>query len=235
MKGGTLMVSRCKKNHGYYKKRMEELGFSNVTVTASEKDALNSEIYDLKPDLLIMGARFYHGCTPFLMGELRRNFPKIKMASLVIGEYPPELAMYFILNGINSYVTSFDGIPEWYEGLKEVSKGGEFISPEVIKRIDMRQEKPKPANITARHKEVIRLVCNGWKDLEIADTLHISRCTVARHKCDILTSLNVRSVLELVHVALTTGFITLEELCFRHSEIVLNPVPEIKIKGRSRG
>ena len=234
MKGGTLMISRCEENHDFYKQRLEELGFSNVTVTASERDALNSEIYDLKPNLLIMGARFYHGCTPFMMGELRKLFPKIKMVSFVIGEYPPDLAMYFILNGINSYVTSFDGLPTWYKGLNEVSNGREFVSPEVLKRIDMRQEKPMPAKITARHKEVIRLVCNGWKDLEIAETLNISRCTVARHKCDILTSLNVRSVLELVHVALITGIITLEELCFRHSDIVLNPLPQEKIKGRKR-
>jgi DNA-binding NarL/FixJ family response regulator len=235
MKGGTLMISRCEENHGFYKKRMEELGFSNVTVTAAERDALNSEIYDLNPSLVIMGARFYHGCTPFMMGELRKLFPKIKMASFVIGEYPPELAMYFILNGVNSYVTSFDGLPTWYKGLNEVCNGREFVSPEVLRRIDMRQEKPMPAKVTARHKEIIRLLCNGWKDLEIAETLNISRCTVSRHKCDILTSLNVRSVLELVHVALTTGMVTLDELCFRPSNIVLNPVPEIKIKGRSRG
>jgi DNA-binding NarL/FixJ family response regulator len=234
MKGGTLMISRCVKNHGYYKGRMEELGFSNVTVTAAEKDALNSEIYKMKPDLLIMGSRFYHGCTPFLMGELRRNFPKIKMASFVIGEYSPELAMYFILNGVNSYVTSFEGLDEWYKGLNEVSNGREYISPEVVIRIDMRRDYPMPASISARHKEVIRLICNGWKDLEIAETMHISRNTVVNHKTDIFTSLNCRSALELIHVALITGMVTLEELCFRHRDIILNPLPEENIKRRRR-
>jgi DNA-binding NarL/FixJ family response regulator len=169
-----------------------------------------------------------------MMGELKRTFPNIKMASFVIGEYPPELAMYFILNGVSSYVTSFDGIDVWNKGLKEVSCGRDFISPEVVKRIDMRREYPKPAKISGRHIEVIRLLCNGWKDTEIAATLHISRNTVINHKTDILTSLNCRSVIELIHVALLTEIIHLDELCFRYKDIVLNPIPEIKIKGRSK-
>ena len=234
MKGGTLVISRCIKNHGFYKERFEELGFASVTLTALDRDALNLHIYNIKPDLLIMGSRFYHGCTPFMMGELRRKFPRPKMASVVLGEYPPELAMYFILNGVNSYVTSFDGRDEWYKGINEVSRGRDYVSEDVINCIDKRRDYPMPARITARHKEVIRLLCNGWKDLEIADTLHISRNTVIHHKLDILTSLNCRSVIELIHIALITGMITLDELCFRNSEIILNPLPEIKIKGRSK-
>jgi len=234
MKGGTLVVSRCVKNHDFYKERLETLGFSNVMLTALEKDALNSQIYSLKPDLLILGSRFYHGCTPFLMGVLRRKFPKIRMASFVIGEYPPEIAMYFILNGVNSYVTSFDGRKEWYKGLNEVSNGREYISPEVIRCIDKRRDYPIPAKkITARHKEIIRLLCNGWKEFEIAETLQITRSTISRHKTDLFTSLNCRDTLELIHIALKTDMVTLDELCFRHRDIVLNPIPEEKIKGRS--
>ena len=234
MKGGTLLISREIKNHTHIKKRLVELGFNAPTVTGLDRDALNSEIYAMKPDLLIMGARFHHGCTPFMMGELKRNFPKIKMASFVIGEYPPELAMYFILNGIQSYVTTFDGLDEWYKGLAEVSKGREYISEEVMRCIEKRRDLPDPARITKRHTEIIRLFCNGWKELEIAETLHISRNTVVNHRTDILTALNCRSVIELIHVALITKIISLDELCFRHRDIILNPLPKEKIKRRKK-
>jgi DNA-binding NarL/FixJ family response regulator len=234
MKGGTLLISRCVKNHGYYKQQLEELGFENVSLSALDRDALNQQIYVLKPDLIIMSSRFYHGCTPFMMGELRKKFPKPKMASAVIGEYPPELAMYFILNGVNSYITFFDGIDEWFKGFDEVCNGREYVSEEVIHCIDKRRDLPDPARITKRHKEIIRLLCNGWKEYEIAETLQIHRNTVIHHKCDILTALNCRSVIELIHIALITGIITLEELCFRHRDIILNPQPEINIKGRKR-
>ena len=179
MKGGTLMVSRAVKNHGFYKKRLETLGFHNVTLTDLDRDALNSQIYDLKPELLLMGARYYQCCTPYMMKQIKTNFPKMKMAALCIGHYPEDLAMYFILNGINSYVTSFDGVDEWYKGLEDVRRGKEYIAPAVVERIDMRREKPKPAgNITDRRSQVILLMCNGFTDVEIGETLNITRRTV---------------------------------------------------------
>ncbi|MCL2880288.1 MAG: LuxR C-terminal-related transcriptional regulator [Treponema sp.] len=227
MAGGTLMISRAVKNHSHYKKRLEALGFPDVTLTALEKDALNSLIRNMKPNLVMMGARFYQGSTPFLMKELKQTFPKIKMAALCVGEYPADLAMYFILNGINSYVTSFDGIDQWYKGLDEISKGREWISPEVVERIDLRKEYPMPAgNITDRHKEVMRLICCGYKDLDIADVLHISRSTVDNHKTEIFTSLNIRNSNELMRAALYLKYVKFEEICFFPKGFTLNPKPD---------
>jgi DNA-binding NarL/FixJ family response regulator len=229
MAGGTLVVSRAVNNHLYYKKRFKELGFPDVSVTALEKDALSALIREMKPSLLMMGARFYQSCTPFLMGEMHKTFPNLKMAALCIGEYPAELAMYFILNGVKSYVTSFDGIDQFYKGIEKVSKGGEYVSPAVIERIALRPEYPLPAgNITNRHKEVIRLVCSGFNDTEIAENLQVSRRTVGSHKRDIFTSLNVRSAIELLCAALTLQIITLDELYFYPKDYTLNPQPTVE-------
>ena len=224
------MISRAINNHSHYKKRLEALGFPNPTLTALEKDALNFLIRDLKPSILLMGARFYEGCTPFLMKELKINFPKIKMTALCIGHYPEDLAMYFILNGVNSYVTSFDGIDQWYEGISEISRGREYVSPAVDKRIALRKEKPMSAgNITDRHIEVIRLICCGYREVEIADTLHISRKTVDNHKTEIFTTLNVRNGNELMRAALYLEIVKLEEIHFYSRDFTVNPKPD---KGR---
>ena len=117
--GGTLLVTRSVNNQTFYKQKLEkEFGFSNVTVTSLEKDALNMLIRELKPDLVMMGARFYECSTPYMMGELKKEFPDIKnWAALSLEAYPPDLAMYFILNGIKSYDTAFDGFDKFFEGL----------------------------------------------------------------------------------------------------------------------
>jgi DNA-binding NarL/FixJ family response regulator len=235
MKGGTLLISRAVKNHAHYKKRLEALGFRNVTVTALEKDALYSLIREIKPELILMSARFYHCCTPFLMGELHKTFPKIKMAALCLGEYPADIAMYFILNGIKSYITSFDGIEQFYKGIDEVSKGREYVSPEVVKRIKIRRDDIDPAGkITERHLQIVRLICCGFKDSEIADVLAVSRNTVVNHKTSIFTSLNVRSPIELIRAALTLEIVRLEELYFYPKGYTVNPLPKKKIKGREK-
>lgn len=227
MAGGTLMISNAVNNHGYYKTRLEELGFPGVTLTALRRDALRSLIHDLKPELIMMGARYYHCSTPYMMGELHKTFPNIKMAALCIGEYPADLGMSFIVNGINSYVTSFDGIDQWRSGLKEVSKGREHISPEALGRLEMRREYPKPADtIAGRRTEVIRLICNGFTEYEMADTLEVSRMTVRNHKTEIFRSLNVRNPIELLEAARKTELLTNDELMFRPCNYTLSPKPD---------
>jgi DNA-binding NarL/FixJ family response regulator len=231
MKGGTLVVSRCVTNHWYYQKRFEDLGYPDVTVTALDKDALDFLIRELKPKLIIMGARFYQCCTPFFMGELKRKFPNIKMAGVCIGEYPVEIAMYFKIYGGNSYVTSYTGIPLFYEGLEEIRKGNVYHSPGIDEHIEMRTDFPEfTGTITGRNREVLRLVCCGFNDIEIADELAIHRNTVKNYKTELFTIFNVRGSVELVLAVLTLEIIKLNELYFYPKDYTLNPLPEINIE-----
>jgi DNA-binding NarL/FixJ family response regulator len=234
MAGGTIENSRAVLNHSHDKKRFEALGFGNVTLTALDRDALYSLVRELRPGLLIMGARFYQCCTPFLMGDLKRKFPKIKMAAVCIGDYPADFGMYFNLNGGNSFVTSFDGVDQFYQGLEEIRKGREYLSPAARESINMRRDYPLAAKaIPDRQREVMRLMCCGFKDLEIAKTLHISRRTVDYQKTELFTSLNVRNAVELIRAALTLGVVRLEEIYFYPEGFTVNPVPEQKIKNRA--
>jgi len=232
---GTLLVTRSVNNQTFYKQKLEkEFGFSNVTVTSLEKDALNMLIRELKPDLVMMGARFYECSTPYLLGELKKEFPDIQnWAALSLEAYPPDLAMYFILNGIKSYDTAFDGFEKFFEGLKAIYKGRKYISQSVQERIDMRKdERPAPAGkITMRHFDVIRLACCGLDNTEIAETLYISRKTVYSHKREIYRSLNVRNPVELVRTALKQKLVTEDELFFFPKEYTLNPIPDC-LKGK---
>ena len=204
-----------------------------MLLTAKDKDGLTSFIYDMKPNLVMMGARFYEGCTPYLMKQLKHNFPKTKMAALCVGHYPEDLAMYFILNGINSYITTFDGLDDWYKGLEEVRRGREYIAPAVVERIDMRRDYPEPAgNITDHHKAIILLICNGYKETEIADILYISRRTHTTHKTEIFTALNVRGPNDLIRTANYLEIVKQDGLFFYPNNFILNPLPDEKIMKR---
>ena len=233
MAGGTLLISRATKNHSHFKTKLEALGFYDVTVTALDKDALKSLIRELKPKLILVSASFYYCCTPFLMGELHKKFPKIKMAAVSLSDYPADLAMYFILNGVNSYVNYFEGVEQFYKGLDEIANGREYISPDVIKRIKLRRDYPEPAGqISERHKQVIKLICCGFKDHEIANILAVSRNTIVNHKANIFTSLNVRSNAELFRTAQILNIVRLNELDFYPKEFMLKPLPKKQILKR---
>ena len=225
---GILFVTRDEVNHAYYKKHAESLGFSNITCTSAEKDGLNYVIAEKKPELLMMSARFYQCCTPYLLGELKKKFPKVNMAAIGICEYPADLAMYFILNGAKGYVNTFDGFEEFYKGMDEIRRGKEYIPNSVQKRIDMRKYNyPEPAHTLApKLVEVTRCICNGFSGEETGNTLQLSIRTVANYREEIYRSLNVRNGEELYTAALTLGIVSKDELVFRHQNFMVKPVPD---------
>jgi len=226
MTGGTLMASRAVNLHGHIKKRLETLGFDNVTVTAAEKDGLNSLIRELRPKLVLMGSRFYQCCTPFMMADLHKQFPKLNIAGISVCEFPDDLAMYFIINGAKSYVNFWDGPEQFYKGLDEIRKGHEFVSQNVQRRIDMRTYYPTATGkLTNRQIDIIRLIANGFTASEIADTLHMSVRSVESRKKETYTALNVRNENEVIRIALYMGIINADELDFFADDYVLKPLP----------
>jgi len=229
MSGGTLVVSRAVNNHKYYKQRLESKGIKNVYVTDVDRDGLNSIIYEMKPDLMIMGARFYQCSTPYMMGVINKEFPDLNMAAVCYDDYPTDLGMYFIVNGVNSYFNMFEGIEQFNLGIEYILKGKSFISEAVKKRIDMRKSLPFPAKKLVPNKlEVIRCICNGFQKREIADIMSISPSSVEAYREEIYRSLNVRNVDELFRAALRLNIITNDELVFCHKNFTTKPLPNKK-------
>ena len=221
------MVSRAVNMFPHWTKEFETFGFKNVLFTDQEKDSLISIIKEYQPSILLIGCGFYKTSTPYMMGQLLLMFPKLNIAAVNIHEYPDDLAMWFILNGVKSYVNMMDGIDEFNLGLKAIRDGKKYVSPGVQKRILMRKEYPMPAGrITNRQAEIVRLICCGFKDIEIADTLHISRRTVDTHKTEIFRSLNVRNSVELIKVALNLEIVKQDELNFYPKDFTVNPKPD---------
>jgi DNA-binding NarL/FixJ family response regulator len=227
-KGGTLHLSREKALYPCFRKRLPELGFTNYEITGEERDSLNSVINDLKPRLILVDSDFYECSTPFMMRQLLKTFPKLNIAAVsTFCKIPADLAMWFIISGVKSYINFFEAPDEFYHGLSKVRDGQEYVSSTVIERIEMRREMPEPAgNITPRHLEIIRLLCNGFTGREICKVLAISDQTLYDHKKKIYTFLNIRNENELIRVALFHGWIKLDELHFYGGEYKLHPLPE---------
>ncbi len=64
--------------------------------------------------------------------------------------------------------------------------------------------------LTAREREVLKLIAEGNTNQEIADVLCLSRKTVESHRANIMRKLDLHDVTELVKYALRTGLIRLD-------------------------
>ena len=222
----TLVISRAEKLFPYWKSFLEGIGFTNVLFTSKEKDALYTRIMEYKPDNLLFGCGFYRRATPFMMMNLLKKLPRMNVAAINIHEYPDDLGMRFIANGVHSYVNIMDGMEEFMRGLCAVRDGGAYIAEGVLKRINMRREFPKPAaEVTEREFEVLGLICSGFYEIEMADTLHVSPKTITNHRTSLYTNLNARNPAELILTALDNGIIRRDGLSFYPTGFTVNPQP----------
>ena len=234
MQGGTLVVSRDTKNFSHYKTELEKIRFPEVTCTCAEKDALNSIIREMDPSLVIINARYYQRATPFMMGRLLKMFPKLNIAAVSLDDYPPELAMYFIRNGVKSYAAYYDGIHELKNAITDIRDGRKYVSPDVMKCMKKRDEEIEPASeMNDYYKLIILFTCDGWKDEEIGDLLGVTRRTISTHKSEIYRSLNVRNENELIKIAKELGFIEQQGTSFFPKDFVVTPLPDKK-KGKRK-
>jgi DNA-binding NarL/FixJ family response regulator len=227
MPGGTLIVSRAIKLFPYYQRRLLELGFTDVEATGEEKDSLNFVINEKKPRLMLIESGFYHAATPCMMGRLLKTFPKLNMAAVSLGEFPDDLAAWFIFFDVNSYVNLWEGEEEFYYGLQEVRNGRPYIAPQVQRLIGQYNVWPDTKNkITNRHMAVLLLLCRGFSFENIGETLHISRNTVDWHAKELRRMFHVKNRDGLVSTAWELGLVSTKDMCFYDRKKETGPLPE---------
>ena len=215
MIGGTLLLSREVNLHLDYKTALTQLGFKDVTVSAADRDALYNLIDELKPHLVLISFAYNQCCTPFMVGQLLKQFPHLSIAAVSVTPYPVELAVKFLEHGVKSCVYYPDGREQFYRGLECVRDGIPFISPSILARFNMGEVMPKAATkLTRRQIEVVRLLCNGFSTPEIAKVLYVSVNTINNHKAEVYSALDVRNEKELIRAALYLDLIHVKELMF---------------------
>jgi DNA-binding NarL/FixJ family response regulator len=114
--------------------------------------------------------------------------------------------------GASGFVLKDDPPEQLIAAIRTVAAGDALLSPTITKRVIERFTRtPRPAppkgfdELTAREREVFRLIANGLSNGEIAEELFISDTTVKTHITHILGKLGLRDRVQAVVVAYQTG------------------------------
>ncbi len=99
--------------------------------------------------------------------------------------------------------------------IRDVAAGGSIIRPSITERLLKSLEhipRPsdalaRPAPLTKREIEILRLVAGGYSNREIAEALGAAEGTVKNHSSNILSKLGVRDRTQAVLKALDLGYI----------------------------
>jgi DNA-binding NarL/FixJ family response regulator len=114
--------------------------------------------------------------------------------------------------GASGFVLKDDPPEQLIAAVRTVAAGDALLSPAVTKRVIeqfTRNSRPAPPKevdeLTAREREILRLIATGLSNAEIGRALFISDTTVKTHVTHILQKLNLRDRVQAVVLAYRTG------------------------------
>ena len=111
-----------------------------------------------------------------------------------------------LTSGVSGFILKDDAFEDLLYAIKAVASGGKFISPSISDKI-LQPSPPRVVEkniLTAREREILKLIASGLTNKKIADKLSISIKTVETHRARILQKLDFHTTAELVKYAIKT-------------------------------
>ena len=159
----------------------------------------------LNPDVLLMDVVMPDQTGLEVLPTLLHEHPGAKILILSMQDDPRYVREAFAA-GATGYVLKEAADTEVVAAVREVARGGQYVSPELGARLlaadadAERQAGDDP--LSDREHEVLRLLALGHTNQEIAKQLYISVRTAETHRAHIMQKLHLQSRAELVRYAL---------------------------------
>lgn len=141
------------------------------------------------------------------------NYPALKIICLSM--YGEEEYYYKMIEaGVRGFLLKNSDISEVKTAITTVFEGGKYFSQELlynvvrnIKQTQVSQELME--TLSERELEVLKQICIGLSNQEIAENLHISKRTVDKHRANLLDKTNSKNTAHLVMYAIKNKLIEL--------------------------
>lgn len=147
-----------------------------------------------------------------LIGELRAELPGAKL--LVLTCYDDELHVAEAIRaGAQGYVVKTSPLADILSGIRDVALGGAPLSPGIAGAIVRAMRRPNEEatgtldSLSARERQVFRLLALGLSTREAAARLSLSPKTVETHRMRIYDKLGCGSAVDLTRLAVREGLI----------------------------
>jgi DNA-binding NarL/FixJ family response regulator len=149
----------------------------------------------LKPDVATIGVAMSGGFEA--MRRICAVSPKTRLVVLTAYE-SADVLQRAIEAGARAYVAKADAARTLVAAVNAVARQGVFVTPRVARLAGTRP-------LTAREREVLRLLAEGLQTREVADRLGIRPKTVETHRASLMRKLHLRRLADLVRYAVRSG------------------------------
>ena len=175
-----------------------------VVGDASEVDAAIEMIGERRPDVVLIDVHMPGGGGRAVIEAVAPVHPEVRFLALSVSDAAEDV-IAVIRAGARGYVTKTISGPELVDAIRRVSEGDAVFSPRLAGFVlDAFADQPsgQPVDpeldqLTAREREVLRLIARGYAYKEIARQLSISVKTVETHVSAVLRKLQLSNRYEL--------------------------------------
>jgi DNA-binding NarL/FixJ family response regulator len=163
----------------------------------------------LKPDVVVCDLHLPGMSGLEITERLVRAHAGQKVMIVTMQEEGP-LPRRLLHAGALGYVAKACGHDELLRALREVAQGRRYLSADIAQRLALEPpggEQSPFDLLSPRELEVVKMICQGKRGADIAETLHLSPKTISTHKQRLLEKLGVEDVVTLSRLASSHGIV----------------------------
>lgn len=188
---------------------VEEMPGLRVVAEASDGDGALGSL-DAEPALVLLDLTLPDRGGPEVARRLLGARPELRV--LVVSQQDAVSAVEEALRaGASGYVAKSAPADELRSAIRAVLRGEVWLSPAVAGRLadavreSGRGERSTP--LSARERDVLVGLAEGFSSREVASHLHLSPKTVDAHRVRLMRKLGIHKVSQLVRYAIRAGFV----------------------------
>lgn len=188
--------------------------FEVVGEARNGRDAVR-QARQLSPDLVIMDVAMADMNGIEATRQIKAQLPDTQVLGLSMHS-DSRYVKQMLEAGALGYLLKENAFDEIITALDSVSQGRMYVSPEASGSLlqDMASGEPGRADdspLTARERETLQLIAEGFSTAQIAERLFVSTKTVETHRKKIMDKLELYSVAELTKYAVRNGITSLDD------------------------
>ena len=171
---------------------------SNI-VFAENYEQLQQKMIFAQYDLVILDIDMPGSQYKKMINNLRVIQKDIKI--LIFSGYPKNIAMQYIKEGANGYVSKEAFEEEIKNAVDNILKTGFYFSSDIISLLVHQTKDIDPTTqLSSREYQIFELFAQGNGNLEICNILNLQKPTVSTYKKRIFEKLQVKNIAELIKI-----------------------------------
>ena len=172
---------------------------AHVSRTFSTLETCRQTLEERCPDVLLLDISMPDGNGISFCRQMLGLHPKLKI--ICITNHDEYSVIHRMMDtGVHGYLLKSSPISELIEAIQTVWKGGRYVSQEVEAIIS--KSEPVTVFLSNVERNILRLICEGYTNPEIASQLSLSTETVNWYRKRLLAKYGVKNTVNLVTLVL---------------------------------